>query len=293
MWLMLAMAQAIGNQNRGRLWSLAGATLVHAVLGLALMLGLQGETIRFTSDSLKLIDLREEAPPPPPLPEEPPIEPLNPASEGAPAPPRPKARASPLVVPPSQVRLDAKPVLVVAPVPATGATVASGMSEREGPGTGAGGQGTGTGAGGQGAGSGKEAEDPVIRTRRIEGNFTSRDYPREASRAGIEGTTVARLTIGANGRVSECIVRASSGSEALDRTTCGIILSRFRFEPARDTRGEATTDTVEWEQNWSLRREGPEMAEAQCRAQADRIRERRAARAEFFSCMAALGWARR
>jgi protein TonB len=163
-----------------------------------------------------------------------------------------------------------------------------------GPGTGAGGEGLGKGDGGSSAGSGGEADGPATRTRRVEGQFTSRDYPREPFRAGVEGTTVARLTVGSNGRVSECVVRASSGNEALDKATCGIILDRFRFEPARTSRGEATTDLVEWEQVWSLRREaGPEAAEAQCRAQADKIAQRRAARAVFFSCMAALGWSRR
>jgi protein TonB len=203
------------------------------------------------------------------------------------------AEASPLVVPQPQVRLDVKPVLVIAPAAGLGAAPSSGTGDRPGTGTGAGGQGAGTGAGGEGTGNG-DGEGPAIRTRRIDGNFTPRDYPREASRAGAEGITVARLTIGTDGRVSQCIVRASSGNEALDRTTCGIILQRFRFEPARNGRGEVVPDTVEWEQNWTLRREaGPQVAEAQCRAQADKIAERRAARAEFFSCMAALGWSRR
>jgi protein TonB len=293
MWLVSNMAQAIGYRDGGKLKSLLGVALVHALLGLALMFGLRAETTRSASDPLKLVNLREEAPPPPPVPEQPLVEPPKPAPEGAPSPPSLKAEASPLVFPPPQVRLEAKPLLAVAPVAGTGTSVAIGTGETAGPGTGTGGQGSGTGSGGNGMGKGGEAEGPAIRTRRIEGSFTSRDYPREASRAGAEGTTVARLVVGANGRVSECIVRASSGNEALDRTTCGIILNRFRFEPARNPSGDATTDVVEWEQNWSLRREGPEAAEAQCRAQADKIAERRTARALFFSCMAAAGWSRR
>jgi protein TonB len=289
------MAHAIGYRDGGRLKSLLGVTLVHALLGAALILGLRPEVARSVSDPLKLIHLLAEdppPPPPPPVPEKPPVELPQAAEQGAPSPPSLKAEASPLVALPPQVKLELKPVLVVAPVPGLGATASAGTGEKPGTGTGTGGQGSGAGTGGEGAGRG-ETDGPAIRTRRIEGQFTSRDYPREASRAGIEGITVARLAIGANGRVSECIVRASSGNEALDRATCGIIISRFRFEPARDIRGDPTTDMVEWEQNWSLRREGPEAAEAQCRAQADRIKERRAARAEFFSCMAALGWSRR
>jgi protein TonB len=289
------MAQAIGYRDGGRLKSLLGAALVHALLGAALILGLRTETARTMSDPLKLINLVAEAPPPPPpppVPEQPQVQPAKAAPQGDASPQSLKAEASPLVVPPPQVKLEARPVLVVPPVAGIGAGVSSGTGESPGTGTGTGGQGAGTGAGGRGTSNG-DGDGPATRTRRIDGNFTARDYPREASRAGIEGITVARLTIGADGRVSQCVVRASSGNDALDRATCGIILQRFRFEPARNGIGEAVTDTVEWEQNWTVRREGPEAAEAQCRAQADKIAERRAARAEFFSCMAAAGWSRR
>jgi protein TonB len=288
------MAQAIGYRDGGKLKSLLGVAVVHALLGLALIFGLRAEATQSASDPLKLVNLREQAPsPPPPVPEQPLVEPPKPAPGGTSSPPSLKAEASPLVVPPPQVRLEAKPAPVVAPAAGMGTSVSIGTGENAGQGTGTGGEGSGTGSGGNGTGKGGEAEGPAIRTRRIEGSFTSRDYPREEFRAGIEGTTVARLTIGPDGRVSDCVVRASSGNETLDRTTCGIILDRFRFEPARNARGEAITDLVEWEQNWSRRREGPEAAEAQCRSQADKIAERRAARAEFFSCMAAAGWSRR
>jgi protein TonB len=293
------MAQAIDYGGGGRLRSLLGVAIVHALLGAALIFGLRAETARTLSDPLKLINILADAPPPPPPPppppvlEQPPVKTLKLAPEGAPSPPSLKAEASPVVVPPPDVKLEMRRVIIIVPVPGMGAAVAAGTGDSPGAGTGTGGQEFGTGAGGQGAGRGGDADGPATRTRRIEGSFTSRDYPREASRAGIEGTTVARLTIGTDGRVSQCVVRASSGSEPLDRATCGIILQRFRFEPARDSRGEVTTDTVEWEQNWTLRRAGPEVADAQCRVQADKIADRRTARAEYFSCMAAAGWSRR
>lgn len=292
MWLVSDMMREISAFDSGRLKSLFGVALVHALLGAVLILGLRAEVTPPSSEPLKLVDLIEQAPPPP-IVEPPPVQPRKAASEAAPSAPSFKTEASPMVVPPPQVRLEVKPVVIVVPVAGVGTSVPAGTGESAGTGTGAGGRGSGSGAGGEGAGGSGEADGPAVRTRRIEGSFTSRDYPREAYRAGMEGITVARLKIGADGRVSECIVRASSGSEVLDRATCGIIHNRFRFEPARTSRGEPTTDTVEWEQNWSLRREGPEAAEAQCRAEADKIKERRAARAEFFSCMAALGWSRR
>jgi protein TonB len=289
---MADMAQAIGTWDGGRLKSLLGVALVHALLGAALIFGLRTDAARSSSDPLKLFHVTPEAPPPL-IPEQPKVEFAKAAPRSEPSPPSLKADAAPLVLPPPQVKLELKPLLALAPVAGIGTSISNGAGETAGPGSGAGGQGSGTGTGGQGPGGSGAAEGPATRTRRIEGQFTNRDYPREAFRAGIEGTTVARLTIGADGRVSECVVRASSGSEALDRATCGIIENRFRFEPARNGRGEAIADRVEWEQNWSLRREGPEAAEAQCRAQADRIAERRAARAAFFSCMAESGWTRR
>jgi protein TonB len=286
------MMQAFGHRDSFRLKSLCGVALVHALLGAALIFGLQADATRSSSDPLKLINVIAEKPPPPVL-EQPPVELVRPAPQSAPSPPALKAEASPLLVPPAQVRLELKPLLVVAPVPGIDASPSTGAEEIAGPGAGAGGHGSGIGSGGSGLASAAAAGGSATRTRRIEGQFTSRDYPREPFRAGIEGTTVARLTVGSNGRVGECIIRASSGNEALDQATCGIILSRFRFEPARDVRGEAISDLIEWEQHWSLRREGPQVAQAQCRAQADKIAEQRAARAEFFSCMAALGWSRR
>ena len=59
-----------------------------------------------------------------------------------------------------------------------------------------------------------------------------------------EGTTGFRLTVGPNGRVTDCTVTSSSGSNALDAATCRIMRSRARFTPARNNLGEPTTDSV-------------------------------------------------
>lgn len=59
------------------------------------------------------------------------------------------------------------------------------------------------------------------------------DYPRSAIRAGEEGRVRVTLAIGPDGTPSGCSVAASSGSWALDNTTCTILMQRGRFDLAR------------------------------------------------------------
>ena len=78
------------------------------------------------------------------------------------------------------------------------------------------------------------------------------DYPASAQRNEEQGTTRFRLTVGANGRVSDCVVTGSSGSSSLDAATCRIMKSRARFTPARDSSGNPTGDTVTNAIKWVL-----------------------------------------
>jgi len=82
--------------------------------------------------------------------------------------------------------------------------------------------------------------------------FSRDDYPAAALRGEEEGTTRFRVEIGANGRVSGCTITASSGSTALDTTTCRIVRSRARFTPARDSAGNAVPDAREGEITWRV-----------------------------------------
>jgi protein TonB len=74
--------------------------------------------------------------------------------------------------------------------------------------------------------------------------FSADDYPASAQAAGAEGTAQATLTIGADGRVVGCSLMRSTGNGALDSATCNILRRRAKFTPARDSNGNATTDTV-------------------------------------------------
>ena len=267
--------------------------VVHALIGFLLLAGLGSAPIASVDHALKVF-APLDPPPPPAVKEEPPALPQK-APEGRASPPSLKAQPPPIVVPPPAVVLPPPPLLLAAaPVAGLGSETSLGSAQAEGPGTGSGGEGTGTGAGGRGAGSGEEVNGPKLRTRRIRGGIsTSSDYPRAAEQAGAEGVVVARLSVSEKGRVTDCRIRSSSGNGDLDRTTCRLILKRFRFLPARDSSGAATTDTVEWEQQWSLSQDGsPQAAEAGCRARVDKAASKPAREAEILACMAALGWRR-
>lgn len=82
--------------------------------------------------------------------------------------------------------------------------------------------------------------------------FSDEDYPASAVRAGEQGTVRFRLGVGADGRVTDCTILSSSGSSALDSTTCRLVRSRARFTPARDKTGSPVPDTVESSVTWSL-----------------------------------------
>ncbi len=70
--------------------------------------------------------------------------------------------------------------------------------------------------------------------------MASRGRPASASRSAPDG------------RVTDCTSSASSGSSALDATTCRLMKSRARFTPARDANGNPTTDSVANAIRWVL-----------------------------------------
>lgn len=90
---------------------------------------------------------------------------------------------------------------------------------------------------------------PLAPPRLRSGSISDADYPASAIRAEAEGTTIAAVMVGANGRVTSCQVSGSSGDAALDSTACALIRRRFRYDPA--TRGGvpvegSVTVTIPW-----------------------------------------------
>ena len=87
--------------------------------------------------------------------------------------------------------------------------------------------------------------------------FSDEDYPAAALRAEEQGTVGFRLDVGADGRVTNCSITSTSGSASLDSTTCRLLRSRARFNPARDSNGNATTDSTYGRITWRLPVDAP------------------------------------
>lgn len=86
----------------------------------------------------------------------------------------------------------------------------------------------------------------------IERHISFQDYPDAALRAGQQGRVAVRLGVSAAGRVTDCTVTTSSRSSILDATTCRLLRSRVRFDPARDRQGVAVAGQFETFVVWSL-----------------------------------------
>jgi periplasmic protein TonB len=107
-----------------------------------------------------------------------------------------------------------------------------------------------------------KADPPPIREikpARAKANLASyvsdEDYPTTAARNEEQGTTRFRLAVGPDGRVKDCTVTASSGSSALDSTTCRLMRQRAKFQPATGSDGKPTSDTFASAIRWVLPRD--------------------------------------
>ncbi|MCF2514490.1 energy transducer TonB [Sphingomonas sp. G124] len=195
--------------------------LIHIALGYALVTGLAYNVIKKAAEDLKTFDVEDEPPPPP---EEPP----PPPDQNTPPPPQ-------VVAPPPIVRTNsvAPPVISVpvAPPPV--------ITERPAP-------------------PAPSAPPPprVSQAAKAKANLTSLfstdDYPQSAIRNEEQGTTAVRLSIGTDGRVTDCSITGSSGSSALDAATCNILRRRARFTPAKDQAGNPISDTFSQRIRWEL-----------------------------------------
>ena len=187
--------------------------LIQFALGYAIVTGLAYNVIKKAAQDLKTFDV-EEAPPPP---EEPPPPPKDmPDVPPPPVTPPPLVRVN-TTPPPIQV-VEAMPppippVVQAPPPPAPPPPPRKVQSAQSAKGD--------------------------LRTL-----FSADDYPAAAQSAGAEGTAQATLTIGPDGRVVSCNLSRSTGNSSLDSATCNILRRRAKFTPARDSNGQATTDTI-------------------------------------------------
>jgi protein TonB len=94
--------------------------------------------------------------------------------------------------------------------------------------------------------------EPARAKANLASYVSDEDYPSTAARNEEQGTTRFRLAVGPDGKVKECAVTSSSGSTALDATTCKLMKQRAKFTPAKNNRGELTSDTVMSAIRWVL-----------------------------------------
>lgn len=103
------------------------------------------------------------------------------------------------------------------------------------------------------------AEVPLARPIGNPGDwFPIESYPPEARVAGQEGRTAFALDIDARGRITECHIVKTSGSELLDSTTCSQLIANGRFTPATDTNGRPVAGQWRSAMRWQLQAGGVE-----------------------------------
>ncbi|WP_417616286.1 energy transducer TonB [Parasphingorhabdus sp.] len=215
------MAYADQEMSSNKIISIVLVVIIHLLLGYALVTGLAYTAVKKVASQLDMIDIDEEEPPeepeePPPPPPDKPIEPppvVSPPPIVAPvAAPRPVIRTVP-TAPPPPAPIAAPP----APPPPPPPPQRANPEARGNPGSWA----------------------------------NANDYPSRALREEREGTTRFRLTVNADGRVSDCQITGSSGHADLDEAACKNLTRRARFKPALDSNGNPTTgyyaNAVRWQ----------------------------------------------
>ena len=203
-----------------RMWSIIIVVLVHVIIGYALIMGGYNVVKKVATD-LNTFDVKDEPPPP--------VEPPPPPPPDKNIPPPPVVSPPPIVntnqaPPPVVTQSTPPPVFVPTPEP-----------PRPVP-----------------------PPPPPLPPQKLtpKGNFqslmSSDDYPPSAQREEKEGTVGFLLTVGADGRVTNCSVTSSSGTAALDDTTCKLLSRRARFNPGKDSSGAATGGVYPGRFRWVL-----------------------------------------
>lgn len=216
------MAYADQEMSSNKIISIVLVVIIHILLGYALVTGLAYTAVKKVASQLDMIDIDEEEPPeeieePPPPPPDQPIEPppvVSPPPIVAPvAAPRPVIRTVPTAPPPP------RPVVAPPPPPPPPPPPQRANPEPRGnPGSWA----------------------------------NANDYPSRALREEREGTTRFRLTVNADGRVSDCQITGSSGHADLDEAACKNLTRRARFRPALDANGDPTTGSYSNAVRWQI-----------------------------------------
>lgn len=220
------MAYADRDRGGSRLIAMIIVAIITAGVGYAFVTGLAVDFAKKVNKQLNVFDVAP--PPPPPPPEEPP-----------PPPPDQNLEPPPVVSPPPIVQTNTPPPVIIntvpTPPPVYVPTPTAPPPSPPAP---------------------PPAPPRVSQAAGLKGNpgqyFGTDNYPPAAIRAGAQGRVVARLSVGTDGRVTDCSVTSSSGNDDLDSTTCRIARSRVRFSPAKDDSGNPIASTYTLPVRWVL-----------------------------------------
>ena len=204
-----------------------GVVAIHAVIGYALVTGLNFTQIVERVKNPQATDVVVPLPPPPPTPQ-----PSKDRTDKTIV-DRPVVAPKPLIdVSPIEPNIDTTPVInptpditpYIAPRPTPSATPA-----------------------------GPSFNPVAAKPRGNPGNWvTVDDYRTSWINREMVGTARFRLEVAPSGRVQNCTITASSGHADLDRATCNLVTQRARFEPAKDTTGASVTGSYVSSVRWEL-----------------------------------------
>lgn len=222
------MAYADRDTTGSRTVAIFIVAIILAGVGYAFVTGLAVDFAKKVNKNLNVFDVAP--PPPPPPPEDPP-----------PPPPDSKLPPPPVVSPPPIVRTPTPPppiAVQATPPPVYQPTVTAPPPAPPAP------------------APAPPAPPRVSQAAGLKGSpgqfFGTDNYPPAAIRAQAQGRVVARLSVGTDGRVTDCTVSSSSGNDDLDSTTCRIAKSRVRFSPAKDDSGNPIASVYTLPVRWVL-----------------------------------------
>ena len=86
----------------------------------------------------------------------------------------------------------------------------------------------------------------------------SEDYPAWAAANRVGGVVVFVVDVDADGRVTRCEIRDSSGVPELDRLACEKVTERAQFRPARDEEGDPVAGQWQSRVVWRMPAPGPQ-----------------------------------
>ncbi|MDQ1229729.1 energy transducer TonB [Sphingomonas sp. SORGH_AS_0879] len=226
------MAYTDQKMSGGKVVAIVIVVLIHAALGYAFVTGLAYQYVKKATEKLDTFNVEE--PPPPPPPEDPP--PPPPEQPNVPPPPTTVVTPPPIV----QLPVPAPAVTTTSVIPLSQPTAPPAPPAPPSP-------------------PAPPAPPAVSKAAGLRGNpgqyFGPDAYPPSAQREGAEGRVSAKLSIGTDGRVTDCSILSSSGNRALDDATCRISKARVRFTPAQDAGGNPVASSYTLNIRWQLPQE--------------------------------------